>query len=154
MSKYIAKYITFKEYECSHCGRLPPLFYHTDGGRKDSVPAIYVPLFEAFEDIRTRWGKPIRISSGYRCIKYSKQMYEDGISSAYLSTHAFGMALDLDVPDEEAVKSLVKLIEKYQPELRIGYNSYLCRGQSLVHIDTGFLVSPPYSKKLYRGARW
>ena len=81
-------------------------------------------------------------------------MFQGGVSSAYLSTHAFGMALDLDVPNEEAVKSLVRLIEKYQPELRVGYQSYLYKGQSLVHIDTGFLISPPYSKKLYRGARW
>ena len=154
MRKYISKYITYKEYECSHCRRLPTLFYHDDGGRKNTVPTIYVPLLEAFKDIRTRWGGPIKISSGYRCVKHSKQMFEDGISSAYLSTHVFGMALDLDMPNEEAVKSLVKLIEKYQPELRIGYNSYLYRGQSLIHIDMGFLISPPYSRKLYRGCRW
>ena len=69
MSKYIAKFITYREYECSHCSRLPPLFYHSDGGRKKDVPAIYVPLFEAFEDIRTRWGRPIRISSGFECLR-------------------------------------------------------------------------------------
>lgn len=154
MSKYIARFITFKEYECSHCGRLPTLFYHDNGGRKNGVPAIYVPLFEAFEDIRERWGRSIKISSGYRCIKKQKELYDQGITSAIISTHCFGMSLDLDTSDEEETKSLVKLIEKYQPELRVGYKSYLCRGQSLVHIDTGFLISPIYSKKLYRGARW
>ncbi|MEE9510432.1 MAG: D-Ala-D-Ala carboxypeptidase family metallohydrolase [Candidatus Bathyarchaeia archaeon] len=155
MSKeYIWNYILFSEYECSHCHRLPPLFYHDDGGRKKDVPAIYQPLFEAFEDIRTRWGKSINISSGYRCIKKQRELYDQDITTAIISVHSFGMSLDLDTLDEEETKSLVKLIEKYQPELRIGYMSYLNRGQSLVHIDTGFLISPPYSKKLYRGNRW
>lgn len=152
--KFIWNYITFGEYECSHCHRLPPLFYHDDGGRKNNVPAIYVPLFEAFEDIRTRWGRSIKISSGYRCIKKQRELYDQDITSAIISAHCFGTALDLDTSSEEETKSLVKLIGTYQPDLRVGFQSYLHRGQTLIHIDTTYLLNIPYSKKLCRGARW
>ena len=154
MKKYIWNYITFKEYECSHCHKLPPLFYHDNGGRVNNVPAVYVPLFEAFEDIRERWGRSINISSGYRCIKKQRDLYDQGITTAIISTHCFGTALDLDTSSEEETKSLVKLIETYQPDLRVGYQSYLYKGQTLIHVDTNYLLNIPYSKKLDRGARW
>jgi hypothetical protein len=152
MSKeHIWNYILYSEYECSHCHRLPPLFYHDDGGRKKDVPAIYVPLFE---DIRARWGRPIKISSGYRCIKKQRELYDQGITSAIISAHCFGTALDLDTSSEEETKSLVKLMGTYQPDLRVGFQSYLNRGQTLIHIDTSYLLNIPYSKKLVRGSRW
>lgn len=152
--KYIAPYILMKEYECSHCSRLPPAFYHDDGGRKDYPPYVYKEFFDIFKEIREKWGKPIPITSGYRCIKHQRNLYDQGISSAVISVHDFGLALDLACSDEYEVKSMVKLIERVCPELRIGHMAYLHRGQSLVHIDIGYMINPPYSKKLYRGARW
>lgn len=152
--KYIANFITYKEYECSHCHKLPPLFYHDDGGRKDVVPYVYKEFFEIFEEIRTKWKRSIPITSGYRCIKHQKGLYDQGVSSAVLSVHNFGLALDLDCSDEYEVKSMVKVIKRICPELRIGWQSYLHRGQSFIHIDVGYLINPPYSKKLYRSAEW
>lgn len=152
--KYLAEFITYDEYQCSCCKRLPPLFYHDDGGRKDVVPYIYKEFFDIFREIRERWGKAIPITSGYRCIKYQRELYDEGISSAVISVHNFGLALDLDAKDEYEVKGMVRAIKDICPELRIGFQAYLYRGQSLVHIDVGYLIVPPYSKKLYRGARW
>lgn len=151
--KYISKYITFKEYECSHCHRLPPLFYHDNGGRINDVPAIFVPLFEAVADLRERWGKPIKFT-GYRCPKYQLQLYEQGISSTHLSVHNFGLAIDGDLDSEEAVKSFIRLAREYQPDLRKGWQMYLHQGKTFFHLDTGYLISPPYSKSLYRGKEW
>lgn len=152
--KYIAKFITYREYECSHCHRLPPLFYHDDGDRQGVVPYIYSEFFDIFREIREKWGRSIPITSGYRCIKHQKDLYDQGISSAILSVHMFGLAMDLDCKDEYEVKGMVKLIKRICPELRIGHQAYLHRGQSFIHIDCGYLINPPYSKKLHRGAEW
>ena len=153
MKKYIWNYITFKEYECSHCHKLPPLFYHNDGGRKDSVPAIHVPLFEAVADLRERWRRPIPFT-GYRCPKYQLQLYEQGISSSHLSVHNFGLAIDGDLDSAEAVESFIKLAREYQPDLRKGWQMYLHQGKTFVHLDTGYLINAPWSKALYRGNEW
>jgi len=72
--KNIAAFITYKEYECSHCHKLPPLFYHDDGGRRGDVPYVYKEFFDIFKKIREQWGKPINITSGYRCPKYQHKL--------------------------------------------------------------------------------
>ena len=153
MKKYLARFITYKEYQCPCCNKLPPLFYHDDGGRGD-IPELYTDLFEKFELIRGEWGKPIDITSGYRCFKRQKSLYDQEVSTTYLSVHNFGLALDMDFNDEGDVRSVVRLIKTYCPELRIGWKGYLYRGQSFVHIDTGYRIRPIYSKKLYRGNQW
>lgn len=151
--KYIWDYILYKEFECSHCGRLPVLFYYDNGGRKNNVPAIHVPLFEAVTDLRERWGRPIKFS-GYRCPKYQLQLYNQGISSTHLSVHIFGMAIDGDLKTKEEVESFIELARTYQPDLRKGWQMYLHQGKTCFHLDTGYLISPPYSKALYRGKEW
>jgi len=133
---------------------LPPAFYDHDGQRKDYPPYIYNEFFDIFKEIREKWGRPINITSGYRCVKRQKDLYDQDISSAVISVHNFGLALDLDCSDEYEVRSMVKLIKEVCPELRIGWQAYLNRGQSFVHIDCGYMINPPYSKKLVRGAEW
>lgn len=152
--KWIAPYVLVREYECSCCSRLPPEFYYNGGGRVDSPPYIYRELFDGFKTIREKWGRPINISSGYRCIKKQKELHEQGMTSAIISVHNFGLALDLDNSNEEETKSMVKFIKRFCPDLRLGYRSYLYKGQSFIHIDTGYRISPSYSKKLVRSAEW
>ena len=154
MSKYIARFITFKEYECRCCHRLPPDFYYNGGGRVESPPYLYRELLDRFKTIREKWGKAINITSGYVCLKHQKDLYEQGIKITMISVHNFGLALDLDCSDEEETKSMAKFIRRFCPELRMGWKSYLYRGQSFIHIDTGFRISPVYSKKLCAGAEW
>ena len=154
MRKYIADFITFKEYECSCCHHLPPEFYYNGGGRVDSPPYIYRELFNSFKTIREKWGRPINISSGYRCLKKQKELFDQDMTSAIISVHNFGLALDLDCSDEEETRSMVKFIKRHCPELRLGWQTYLYKGQSFCHIDTGYRISPSYSKKLVRGAEW
>ena len=154
MSKNIAPFITYKEYQCHCCSRLPPEFYYNGGGRVDSPPYLYRELFDGFKTIREKWGRPINISSGYRCIKKQKELYDQDMTSAIISTHCFGVALDLDTSNEEETKSLVKFIKRFCPDLRLGWKIYLYRGQSFVHIDVGYRITPLYSKKLVRSAEW
>lgn len=153
MKKNIAPFITYKEFQCHHCNKLPPAFYH-DGERRGDVPYIYKEFFDIFKCIRTEWGRAIPITSGYRCVEKQKNLYNQGISSALISVHNFGLALDLQISDEYEVKSMVKLIKGICPELRIGWKTYLHRGQSFIHIDVGYLITPSYSRKLERGAEW
>lgn len=154
MKKNIAVFITYKEYQCKCCHRLPPEFYYNGGGRVDSPPYLYRELFDSFKTIREKWGRPINISSGYRCLKKQKELYDQDATPAIISTHCFGVALDLDTSDEEETKSLVKFIKRFCPDLRVGWKTYLYRGQSFIHIDTGYRITPLYSKKLVRGAEW
>lgn len=159
MSKYIADFILYKEYECSCCRRLPPEFYYNGGGRVDSPPYLYRELFDSFKTIREKWGRAIPIGKwgkdgGYRCLKRQGSLYDQEISTAYLSVHNFGLAIDMDFDNEEDVRSMVKLIKIHCPELRIGWKGYLYKGQTFIHIDTGYRIRPIYSKKLYRGNEW
>ena len=154
MKKYISDFILTKEYHCRCCHRLPPEFYYNGGGRVDSPPYLYRELFNSFKTIREKWGRPIDITSGYVCLKHQKELYEQNVKSTMISTHNFGLALDLDCSDEEETKSIAKFVKRFCPDLRLGWQTYLYRGQSFIHIDTGFKISPSYSKKLVRGAEW
>jgi len=132
---------------------LPPLFYHDDGGRKNDVPYIYRELFDSVALFREEWGRPISWT-GYRCLKHQKELFKQGITTAIISVHCFGLALDGDASSEEEVRSMIKILRRLCPDLRKGWQSYLYKGQSFVHLDTGYLINPLYSKKLYRGAEW
>lgn len=133
----IAPHITDNEYRCSCCGLLPPGFNIND--------PKYAFLFQDFWQIRTAWGKPLKISSGYRCPAHNK-----AIGGSYLSVHMFGLALDLDcAPDE--VEDLFTTVLSINPDLRIG--KYTISG-SFVHIDSGYLITPIASIHWIKGKRW
>ena len=154
MSKNIADFITYQEFQCNCCRRLPPEFYYNGGGRVDDVPYLYRELFRGFKRLREKWGRPIDITSGYRCLKHQKELYEQEISSNLISVHSFGLALDLDCDSREEVESMAKLARRLLPAFRIGHESYLNHGQTFIHLDTGYRISPSYSKKLVEGASW
>jgi uncharacterized protein YcbK (DUF882 family) len=143
MGKYIALYITKKDYACHHCGKLPPFY------EPDYPSIIHEILFDRFKQIRDSWGKPLHIDSGYRCQEHNK-----AVGGEEWSVHCFGLALDLGVDNEEEVHQLVHVAETIDPDLRIGFQRYLDKGQHLVHIDVGYLINPRFSLNLHEGARW
>jgi len=148
--KYIYHYITYDEYKCSHCGKLPAEFYHDDGGRREDVPLVYKPIFEAFASIREEWGKPIYITSGYRCPDYQQRLIDNGVSHP-LSAHMFGMALDMDCKNVKEVNKMYEVIKENQPELRVGY--YIDTG-TFIHIDTAYLIKPRLTPAWRPGITW
>jgi len=154
MKKYIAPFITYKEYECRCCHRLPPDFYYNGGGRVDSPPYLFRELFDGFKALREKWGRPINITSGYVCLKHQKDLYEQNIKNTLTSVHNFGLALDLDCSDEEETRRMVGFMKRTCPDFRKGWQIYIYRGQSFTHMDTGYRITPLYSEKLVRGAEW
>ena len=134
--RYIYDYITLGEYRCHHCEKLPPDFSLT------AIDGPFRNLFHKFKNIRSAWGEPIDIVSGYRCPFHNHE-----IGGSLASVHPFGLAFDLRPRDRE-VKELYKHILLLHPELRIGeYSTH-------VHIDNGYLIKPRMSSHWQEGARW
>lgn len=131
----IAPYITREEYQCRHCRKLPPDF-------DDHMhPMIYDILFGSFEVIREAYGKPIYISSGYRC-----PLHNSFIGGKPLSAHLFGLALDLKTGQD--TEQVYQIIQTEVPDLRVG------KYQTFLHIDIAYHISPRASTDWERGARW
>ena len=140
MSEYLSQYLLRSEYECGHCQGLPPdLFIH-------DIKRPYSTLFDIFDSVRATWGRPIHVSSGYRCPYHNSQ-----IGGSACSPHMFGLALDLDLPNTAEVEELYSILDTDFNHLRIG--KYVQTG-SFIHMDIAFEVSPRPSHNFVRGARW
>lgn len=81
------KYPNFKatEFQCSHCG--------ADGIREEVVAKLQV--------MRTAYGKPMKITSGYRCPQHPIEA-----KKSTPGAHALGLAADIGVEGAEAHKIL------------------------------------------------
>lgn len=135
--KYISDYITETEYKCRCCDKLPPSL------DLDDIATPYQILFDSFKFIREAWGKPIYISSGYRC-----PMRNAYVGGKVLSAHMFGLALDLVCDGIDEVYELEDIVEEICPDLRRG------RYDWGLHIDTAYFIYPKATEKWHEGARW
>ena len=125
---YVSEFLTLDEYECERCHALPPDFFIND------VKPPYVELFNIFDSVRATWGKPIPVSSGYRC------PYHNKISGGEeCSVHCFGLALDMDLPNAEQTEELHRIIERVYPDVRM--YKYVNRG-SFIHLDLAYRITP------------
>lgn len=81
------KYPNFKadEFKCQHCG--------ADGIKEDLVAKV--------QELRTRYGKPMRITSGYRCPQHPVEARK-----SLPGAHALGLAADIGVEGNEAYQVL------------------------------------------------
>ncbi len=140
MTKLIAPYITEAEYQCDDCGGYPLDF------DEDNLLVIYELLFSAFKHIREEWGKPIHITSGYRCGACNSL-----VGGTPMSAHMFGCALDLDLSTVDEVYKLEDIIEELHPELRRG--TYTRTG-TFIHFDNAYLIFPRGNSHWREGARW
>jgi hypothetical protein len=130
----IAPFITREEYQCRCCGGLPPDVGHT-------FPMAHEMLFESFEIIREAYGRPIYISSGYRC-----PLHNTFVGGKYLSTHLWGLALDLKTGQD--TDHVYRIIDRELPDLRVGkYSNFL-------HMDVGYLIHPRATEAWEKGKRW
>ncbi len=86
------KYPNFKadEFKCSHC--------KADGVQEDLVAKI--------QELRTRYGKPMRITSGYRCPQHPIEA-----NKTTPGAHALGLAADIGVEGAEAYNVLKLALE-------------------------------------------
>jgi len=59
-------------------------------GHRDVVPLVSMVLVEALQLLRDKIARPIRVTSGYRCLRYNRQ-----IRSKDTSQHILGQAADI-----------------------------------------------------------
>lgn len=79
------------------------------------------------EPLRLRYGKPIRISSGYRCPKLNKAV--GGVAS---SQHVVGQAADLNVGSREENARLFELIQ----DMKLPFDQLIDEyGMAWVHVS-------------------
>ena len=135
----IHPYIWRDEYACHHCKALPPFFSN------DYPDMAIKELFESFAKIREAYGKPIIISSGYRCPSHNI-----AVGGSYLSAHLFGTAFDLKFSTADDFERVFQIIEETTPNLRVG--RYTERHQ--IHLDTAYLIEPKASESWREGIRW
>jgi zinc D-Ala-D-Ala carboxypeptidase len=83
------KYPNFsaKEFQCQHCG--------ADGVKE--------ALVDKLQQMRTKYGKPMRITSGYRCPKHPIE-----VKKSVPGAHALGLAADVGV-EGAAAHEILKL---------------------------------------------
>lgn len=104
-------------------------------------------LIDFLQVVRSRWGKPVKINSGYRSDAKQAALKAQGYKTATTSPHIQGMAADLDTTSPDETKRLAALVESVarfmKLPVRIGFKQYLAAGQTFVHVD----VCPHYFAK-------
>jgi len=102
------KHFKAEEFICKHCGKLK----------------IDTDLILKLEDIRTQIGKPIFITSAYRCPEYNKQV--GGVPD---SAHTKGLAVDIACTNSRDRYEILDIVFKFDLFNRIGI------GKSFIHLD-------------------
>lgn len=105
----LSEHFTVDEFKCHCCGRCE----------------VDPRLIEALEELRTKLGKPIIITSGYRCREHNTQIH-----GASQSQHCLGKAADIKVKDmsPSQIKEVAETIELFR---KGGIGLY----QTWLHLD-------------------
>ena len=105
----------------------------------DNELVLHEMILVVFEMLRSKIGKPIKITSGFRTQKKQAELYAQNLGAAALgfSTHQLGLALDLHAGTSEIVDRYVRELRKIRQDIsiRIGWKKYLSQGRYFVHID-------------------
>jgi zinc D-Ala-D-Ala carboxypeptidase len=83
-------------------------------------------LLEALEKVRFEYGKPISISSGFRCHEHQVELGKMFETAKGVSQHELGRAVDIIV-DDNTSKILLPILEKYFEAIGIAKN--------FIHVD-------------------
>ena len=86
------KHFTYKELVCKHCGQLPPSVRENIESLVDNV----------LDPVREQYGKPIYVTSGYRCPAHNKAV--GGVTN---SQHMRGEAADIHCDDNAALVRII-----------------------------------------------
>lgn len=118
-------HLTWEELACHDEARTP----YPELWRTDRLP----DLVEAFERLRTTWGKPIRVLSAYRTPEYNR-----AVGGAELSQHVEGRALDVAPPEGVPLRAFWVRCQDLARLTKIrGLGLYeRPEGKGWVHLDT------------------
>ena len=94
--------------------------------------------------LRFHWGKPINIASLDRTEEYQKNLRKTNPNAALKSPHVVKCAADIDTISQDETFDMLEVIddviEMLGYQVRIGWKSYMKRGNTFIHID----VCPMY----------
>jgi len=112
MAEKLAPNFVDTEFRCKHCGKLP----------EKGMKTLLIVLLQL---LRNKVGKPLVITSGYRCPTHNK-----AVGGASNSQHLYGTAADVKVPQGMTVDQLAKAAEEVGFD---GIGKYYKQG--FVHVD-------------------
>lgn len=78
--------------------------------RQEHVTALTALVDNVLDPLRTWWGKPITVNSGYRCPELNA-----AVKGSKTSQHMKGEAADIDTGDRQQNKLLFEYIRKNLP---------------------------------------
>lgn len=78
--------------------------------KQEHVAALTALVDNVLDPLRTWWGKPITVNSGYRCPALNK-----AVGGSATSQHMSGQATDIDTGDRQQNKLLFEYIQKNLP---------------------------------------
>ena len=106
------EYFKIEEFDCRHCG----------------ANIIDVSFVDMLDELRHLYGKPIIITSGYRCPEYNNQISSTGPNGP----HTTGQAADISVARKDAYELL-----KLAFELKFtGIGIHQKGNGRFIHLDT------------------
>ena len=116
-----AKYFSKGELSCSHCGdcKMEPAF------------------LEELDKLREAFGKPMTLSSAYRCLEHPVE-----INKAKGGSHTKGRAVDVLVNTEDAFKLL--RIATTMNFTGVGFSQKGDHGARFIHLDN--LTGPEFTR--------
>lgn len=106
------KHFSKEEFACHHCGE----------------NLIELEFVQKLDDIRERLGKPMVITSGYRCPEHNNNISSTGLNGP----HTTGRAADIHAPPEIA-RDLLRFAVKEFPG--IGINLKGEHSSRFIHVD-------------------
>lgn len=102
------KYFKLDEFRCRCCGGLPP----------DAQENIRALVDAVLDPARERYGGPVTVNSGYRCVKHNREV--GGVSA---SQHLRGEAADIRCADIRRLKQII--IDNGRYDQLIDYGTFL-----------------------------
>mgnify|MGYP003135785811 CR=1 FL=1 len=89
---------------------------------------IKLVVLACLQEVREDFGRPIKITSGYRCYNHNK-----AVGGSPSSSHVKGLAADIKVEDSDYAFRIMKSIFATDKFYRIGYGKM--NGVLTLHVD-------------------
>lgn len=100
---------------------------------------VNAPLMVLMDEFRERIGKPVKVNSYNRTEAKQARLRAQGYKAATYSPHVVKLAVDIDTTSKKETLEHVEVMRQVSKDTgipcRIGYKTYLNRGQTFIHVD-------------------